>query len=226
MKNLILQHFNGELRELDLLSINNIQNYAKQIGVDYELIRGKPFDPRLTDPCQKVQMLSKEFDDYNEVVMLDIDMFAVNGLVENIFNYTGNGLYEAVQKKLHLRINKQFPKWTSMSVPYWGGAIYKFNKNEREYLRKNLNSLDDWVFNYNKPYFFEDEGIMHTLAFLSKEFKYGPSSFIDPRWCQGSFFPNPDKAFIIHIRTKIFPEGPKKPKLENYNMLKNKGIIK
>ena len=38
MKNLILQHFDGELRELDKLSIRNIQQYAEMVGADYNLV--------------------------------------------------------------------------------------------------------------------------------------------------------------------------------------------
>jgi len=43
MANIILQHFDGNLRPLDELSIENIKAYAKMVGAEYELIRGKPF---------------------------------------------------------------------------------------------------------------------------------------------------------------------------------------
>ena len=56
MSNIILQHFNGDLRPLDKASIANIKEYAKRIGADYELITGRPFRKHLTDPCQKVYM--------------------------------------------------------------------------------------------------------------------------------------------------------------------------
>ena len=61
MVNIILQHFDGELRELDYLSIENIKQYAKMVGAEYKLITGKPFDKNLTAPCQKVYMIEKEF---------------------------------------------------------------------------------------------------------------------------------------------------------------------
>ena len=41
--NIILQHFVGELRELDKLSNDNIRNYADMVGAEYQLITGKPF---------------------------------------------------------------------------------------------------------------------------------------------------------------------------------------
>ena len=59
--NIILQHFDGELRELDKLSIDNIRNYADMVGAEYQLITGKPFRKHLTSPCQKVYMLNVVF---------------------------------------------------------------------------------------------------------------------------------------------------------------------
>ena len=50
--NIILQHFDGELRELDELSMENIKDYARMVNADYQLVRGKPFRPHLTSPCQ------------------------------------------------------------------------------------------------------------------------------------------------------------------------------
>ena len=62
MKNLIMQHFDGELRDLDKLSIENIQEYAKMVGAEYQLIIDKPFRKHLTSPCQKVYMLDEKWD--------------------------------------------------------------------------------------------------------------------------------------------------------------------
>ena len=68
--NIILQHFDGELRELDKLSMSNIQEYAKMVGAEYRLLTGKPFNPELTAPCQKVQMIQPEFDRYDDVLII------------------------------------------------------------------------------------------------------------------------------------------------------------
>ena len=104
MRNIILQHFDGELRELDQLSISNIKDYAEMVGADYRLVKGKPFRKHLTAPCQKVYMLDKEWDEYDNVLMLDIDMFAVKGMQINVFNEKGIGLYEEVQKDYIIRL--------------------------------------------------------------------------------------------------------------------------
>lgn len=89
--NIILQHFDGELRPLDKLSIENIKQYANTVGAEYKLILGRPFRKHLTGPCQKVHIISEEFDGYDKVLMLDIDMFAPIGMTENVFNASGIG---------------------------------------------------------------------------------------------------------------------------------------
>ena len=222
--NIILQHFDGDLRPLDEKSIENIKAYADMVGAEYRLIRGKPFRKHLTSPCQKVYMLDKEFDEYDQVLMLDIDMFAPIGMEENIFELEGVGLYADVQKMLHRKIAAQYPMIANLSVPYWGGAIYKMDKTMRTKLRTHLGSNEGWMNNYNKLYHFEDEGIMHTLAYqqgLKCEDKY----ILEQKWCQCSFLPNPENAGFIHVRTKITPTGPKREKIEHYNELVSKGVL-
>ena len=223
MTNIILQHFDGKLRELDVLSVDNIKKYAEMVGAEYHLVRGKPFREHLTAPCQKVHMIDEEFDDYDQVLMLDIDMFAPIGMKENVFDLPGIGLYANTQQGLHRSLAGSFPKFASINTPYWGGAIYKLDKPSRKKLRGGLGENEDWMNRYNKPYRFEDEGIMHTLAFKTR---YNPTHpYLEQKWCQCSFLPNPEKAGFIHIRTKVKPEGPKREKIDNYRSLVEKGIL-
>ena len=220
--NIILQHFDGELRELDKLSMANIQQYAKQHGAEYRLITGKPFREHLTSPCQKVHMLDEEFDEYDKVLMLDIDMFSPKQNKDNIFDRRGIGLYADVQKMLHRKIAKVSPD-ASITVPYWGGAIYLMDRATRQHLRKGLGGDESWMNPFNAPYTFEDEGIMHVLAVKTK-FQYD-TPYMNRKWCQCSFLPNPSQAGFIHIRTKVTPQGPKREKMENYQALVDQGIL-
>ena len=223
VKNIILQHFDGELRELDRLSIMNIQSYAEMVGADYKLVTGKPFRRHLTSPCQKVYMIDEKWDDYDNLLMLDIDMFAPNGMTDNVFKEVGIGLYENVQQRLHRQIANTYPLQASQRYTYWGGAIYKFTKDMRAKLRSALGDNETWMNNYNRLYHFEDEGIMHTLALKSD---FNPKEpYLNKRWCQCSFLPNPQDAGFIHIRTKITPQGPKREKIENYQALVDQGIL-
>ena len=223
MRNLILQHFDGELRDLDRLSINNMKEYAKLVDADYSLVRGKPFRSNLTGACQKVFMLDEVYDEYEDVLMVDIDMFAPRHMGINVFEEKGIGLYEDVQKRLHQRLTEWHPMLSSMNAPYWGGAIYKMDKQTRKTLREQLGGNEGWMLNFNKAYNYEDEGIMHVLAFKSGLKPEHP--YLDRKWCQCSFLPNAANAGFIHIRTKITPTGPKQEKMLNYKRLVAQGIL-
>ena len=49
--------------------------------------------------------------------------------------------------------------------------------------------------------------------------------YMDKKWCQCSFLPNPQQAGFIHVRTKVTPSGPKREKIENLRALQEQGII-
>jgi len=222
MSNIILQHFDGELRELDKLSIDNIKQYADKIGADYELIRGKPFREHLTAACQKVHMISEAYDKYDDVLMVDIDMFVPKGMKLNVFEQVGCGLYNPIQQNLHRRLAGS--NLRSQDAPYWGGAIYKFNKQRRENLRQGLNGDESWMNQFNKPYHYEDEGIIHFLA-AKAGMSMNRQDIMDPRWCYDSYLGDPASAYMIHVRTKITPQGPKRNKIKNYQYLAKQGIL-
>ena len=91
MRNIILQHFTGKLRPLDKLSVENISAYAERIGVEYQFVEGQVFREHLTPPCQKVHILDEKWDEYDDVLMLDIDMFVTKNLRLNVFKAEGVG---------------------------------------------------------------------------------------------------------------------------------------
>ena len=64
-------------------------DYADMIDADYKLIRGKPFRQNLTNACQKVHMIDEEFDEWDNVLMLDIDMFRPRNMSANVFEEKG-----------------------------------------------------------------------------------------------------------------------------------------
>ena len=224
MPNIILQHFDGELRELDKLSKNNIMEYADQCGAEYELVKGKPFRNHLTSPCQKVFMLDEKYDEYDDVLMLDIDMFVPKNMKVNIFDQVGVGLYNPIQQRLHSKLVNKNPFQGSMDTPYWGGAIYKMNRKLRQKLRAGLGGNEGWMNAYNQPYQWEDEGIFHTLAFKTG-LRINQDQMLHPKWCYDNYLDYPQYAGMIHIRTKITPQGPKQEKIKNYQALVDKGIL-
>jgi hypothetical protein len=221
MKNVILQHYTGNLGRLEELSIKNISQYAKDIGADYKFLSGQVFNERLTPPCQKIIMLDQQFDVYDNVLMLDIDMFVTMNTSINVFDVPGIGLYEEIQQRLHESMSRL--PMCSMDYPYWGGAIYKMDLNTRKHLRSGLCGPEDYyVMDY--PYQYEDEGIMHILACKTK-FNSKTNYLTGRKWCYCSYLPEPESAGFIHVRTKITPTGPKQSKLENLYSLVKRNII-
>ena len=220
MKNIILQHWTGELSELELLSSANIKKYAQKVGADYRMLRGQVFRKELTPPCQKLYMLDEEFDNYDVVVMLDPDMFTRKGMEDNIFDEVGVGKTTEIQEKLLKKLHMYHKHLANFNYPYWGGAIRRMDKDLRQKLRIHLND-EDWL-PISKPYHFEDEGIMHRLMTLAD---IKNTKTLERKWSHGSFEEGIEKAALIHIRTKIAPQGPKRPKLVNYKDLIERGII-
>jgi hypothetical protein len=217
--NIILQHWAGEMSELGLLSSLNIADYAARVGAEYRLLRGNVFRQHLTAPCQKLYMLDAAFDDYDMVVMLDMDMFAVTGLTENVFlDVSGAGLFSDYTKTVFRRCIATHPDVTDSRYAYWGGAIYRLTLELRRRLRAQIVEAELDQFDNT----FKDEGIMHRLAVRARV----PQDRIPDRWCQCSYLPNPESAAMIHIRTKVTPAGPKVAKLENYEKLRVAGIIR
>ena len=222
MKNIILQHYTGELGELEKLSQKNIQEYAKACGAEYKLIQGNAFHPHLSHPCQKMVMLSPEFDEYDIVVMIDIDMFTRKGMTGNIFtDVSGIGMYTEFQQNLHKGLQRNFSHLIDLKYGYWGGAIWRLEKEWRVNLRKFIN-MDEMV-QFNKG--FEDEGMMARLATLAKipnNAQVLPGGF---RWCHCSYREGIENAEMIHIRPKVTPIGPKRTKIENYREMVKRGLI-
>ena len=219
MRNIILQHFTGKLRTLDKLSVENISAYAERIGVEYQFVEGQVFREHLTPPCQKVHILDEKWDEYDDVLMLDIDMFVTKNLRLNVFKAEGVGFAAgAIQKSLKNRLVSEGR--IDENTGYWGGAFYKLTREQRQKLRSAIPDNDEWMDRYNQPYKYEAEGIISELFYRSKcEWKDA-----DPMWQQDSYLPN-HQAGMIHVRTKITPQGPKREKIENFYTMQMAGIL-
>lgn len=223
MKNIILQHWSGDMPELTRLSVSNISKYAKQIGSTYKFIRGDMFHPNPNipwAPIQKLYMLDPVFDEYDMVVMLDADMFARKGVTKNIMtDTTGVGVHGPVQQRL-IKHMSTLVREADNTCSYWGGSIYRLDREMRKTLRAHLPKIN--IDSYCCRKFHGDEGIMHTLASHAKiKNNYIPNF----EWNYPSFEKDVENSSIIHIRTKITPQGPKQPKIDNYNNLVERGII-
>lgn len=221
-KNIILQHYSGDLGEVQKLSIRNIKKYADFLEAEFRFLEGPVFDSSLSPPMQKLIMLDSHFDDYDTVVMLDTDMFTRSGLKDSLFQQIGIGVSADFQRWFKWRLFRKFKGLVSWRYPYWGGSVWKLTRCQRQMFRAHLPKVDMEKFNNGR---LEDEGVMHWLAYHSK-FKDGilPGN---NRWSWPSYLPGIENASLIHIRTGIKGphKGPHRPKVENLNDLVDRGLI-
>lgn len=196
-----------------LVAISSIamKEYAARIGADYAMIHGLQFNLHFSVWAQKLAMLSEDYEPYETVAMIDSDMFPVRGLTDNLFTVPGHGFH---QEQAHKRVCSAFPKLTSYDGGFYGGCLYKFNRQERQRLREKIDKTE--LKQFDSPTGGWDEGMIHRLCLLAKL----PVSYFSDVWCYGSHWPAPQIAKMIHVRTK-----PSKEKLENYRALVTKGIL-
>lgn len=223
MKTIILQHWSGNLGELEKLSTENIKAYADFCGADYRLLKGSVLDARLAPQSQKVYAFNEEFDEYDIVVMMDADMFTRKGMTKNIFtDEKGIGRHYKVQPHLVQSLARRYPLLGDANYPYIGGSIYRLEREIRQKLRPHFH-LNEMI-QFNNTY--HDEGIIHR-AFVLAKMKATADTYLDRQQWNCSSFDEDEihDANIIHIRPKVKPGGPKRPKIENYRSLVERGII-
>ena len=99
MKNIIYQYWQGPLKPGVLISTKLIKEYADKIGADYKFdhnvtIAGKVVNvPIYYEPANP--LICNEFDEYDNIALVDIDVFPVEGLydiydpLDNLFMLNG-----------------------------------------------------------------------------------------------------------------------------------------
>ena len=111
---------------------------------------------------------------------------------------------------------REFPRLGNPEYPIWSGACYVMPREFRQLMRKQINPAMRKVFEQISPRPFVDEGIFHVLCHKAK-FKL--NKYLDERWDYSSYLPDPQDAYMLHIRHKP------KSREENLNDLMNQGII-
>jgi hypothetical protein len=220
MKRLILQHYTGTPGELELLSMRNIQDFAKREAADYLFLEGNVFAEGLSAPMQKLAMLDERFDSYDVVVMLDMDMFVRKGLQESLFDQPGIGVSGYSQRRLKWRHLRKFSGLVHWRYPYWNGSLWKLDRWHRQTFRSKLDLVELSRYSAGE---LEDEGVMHQLA-RHNHFHSGilPGG---EKWAMSSWWPNLEEGAMYHIRPRVSKNGPVRPKLENLRKIADMGLI-
>lgn len=173
MKNLILQHWNGPLPQWAKKCRDSMQKYANQCNADYTLLTGYPFIQPPTNfevkpwtVIQKIHMIDSVYDQYENVLMFDMDMLVTDNF-DNIFDYEGIGrLHLKSMSGLNNSRSRLWPKLYKEGAEAFFGNCVKLTLQERVALRSVLNKneiLD--ASNGDIPP--NDEIIMHYLLHKS-----------------------------------------------------------
>lgn len=135
MKTIILQHWNGPLPQWAELAKKSVELYAKKIGSDYELVTGYPLGEKLGPNPQKLVYISDRYDEYDKVLMLDMDVIATDKY-ENVFNYDHIGVLHDRAIKGQSRTPKAAPELFEIGMPIFFGNYIMTRKEQRQKMRK------------------------------------------------------------------------------------------
>ncbi len=89
MKNLIYQYWVGRMEPMAFEGKKAMEEYAKLIGAEYRFDKDPKFIAKMTAHASHMSALrpvfDSEFHTYDKVMYIDLDIFPVDGLTENIF---------------------------------------------------------------------------------------------------------------------------------------------
>lgn len=144
MKNIIYQYWKGPLKPGVLASTKLMKLYADRIGADYRFdhnieIASKVVNvPIYYEPANPI--IDKSFDAYDNVALVDIDVFPVEGLSENLFDNIGDAdaaictepkqpYYRSIYNVAGITTSND-KRWTEILKRSWG-VDYSFDDKDR-----------------------------------------------------------------------------------------------
>lgn len=144
MKNIIYQYWKGDLKPGVIASHKLMKKYAETIGAEYRFdhnieIASKTVNvPIYYEPANP--LVDNSFDEYDNVLLVDVDVFPVENLNENIFevlNGEDAGICTEPKQPKYRSIfdvagitNKNDVKWANILRDKWG-INYSFDSKDR-----------------------------------------------------------------------------------------------
>ena len=199
MKNLIYQYYDGKDLSGTRASVKSMKDYAKKIGAEHLfeqdpkwLIKQNRNLGKFTPHYGQFKVVYDEyFEQYDNILFLDTDIFAVDGLVENIFDTPVKhiGLCEEklqpdMRKKYTVgRINsvsderfgtlikniygKELPRRKDGLMKVYNSGVVLYTKEGREYCRKNFVKFETFyqlvVSAGIDSFYASDQGYLHAM---------------------------------------------------------------
>jgi hypothetical protein len=144
MKNIIYQYWKGPLKPGVLYSTKLMKEYADRIGAEYR------FDHNVTIASKTVDvdiyyepanpLIDTSFDEYDNVALVDIDVFPVEGLTENLFDQLTDedaGICTEPKQPIYRELynvaginTANDKKWAAALKKKWG-VEYSYDKKNR-----------------------------------------------------------------------------------------------
>lgn len=162
--NIILQHWDGALPEWAVLAEKTVRRYASKIGAEYELVTGMPMGKVHGPNSQKLVYLDPKYDQYDQVLMLDMDTIATN-VGDNVFERPEIGVLHDRAMKGSSRTPAAAPTLYKPGAPVFFGNFIKLTRDQRIELRKHA----DWDLFAQAvtDHYSGDEIILHYLLHKS-----------------------------------------------------------
>lgn len=133
MKNLIYQYWKGTMPPIATHSMHNIKIYANRIGADYIFEDNPSFDggPYSEYYTAFKPVMCHDFDDYDNILFLDMDIFTVDGLEDSIFDQNVKHIgicdewhKEEIRTTRHGNISTVNDiRWGNIAKEKWGAKV-------------------------------------------------------------------------------------------------------
>ena len=198
MKTAIYQYWIGNIPSGSYASQENIKKYADYVGADYIFKHNDNYTKKSGVPSEYYDAFRPIYDDqfldYDRVLFLDMDIFALNDITENIFEESINDIgicEETLQPELRSKstvgsgINlRNDRKWGDLLEKTWGASIpldaqnrpKVFNSGVVMYTnkglqkaRKNFVSFDTYINKVRQSklnrFYCLDQNYLHAMIF-------------------------------------------------------------
>lgn len=192
--NIILQHWNGDLPHWAVLAKKTVELYAKTIGCDYELVTGYPLGQKLGPNPQKLVYITEKYDQYDKVLMLDMDVIATN-VFDNAFERPEIGVLHDRAMKGSSRTPGSAPELFTVGMPIFFGNYIMTTREQRVAMREHANW--EWLATKVVDSYSGDEMV---LAWLMKQANILDNLTIEQICMRCSGTSHEDIHFRIHNR--------------------------
>lgn len=162
MKNIILQHWAGERPSWSFAAEKTVRKYSEKLNCEYELFFNYPLGKELGANAQKLHMLDEKYDEYDQVLMLDMDTIATRQYA-NVFDRPEIGV-------LHDRamIGPHRSRTPNAGIELYTQGLHVFFGNfiklKRDYRQKLREYMDIPLFASKiTDHYCADEIILHYL---------------------------------------------------------------